>query len=144
VSIARAVAGIASGDATIAPCENPIQREREEQFLMILTDVETQQIKPGDPGFAERMAAYVAFGQLCEELGVMRGGAKLRPTSVARTVRVRNGKVVVTDGPFAETKEQIGGFYLLECRDLDQALELAAKIPTVLNGSVEVRPLWEW
>ncbi len=63
------------------------------------------------------------------------------PTSSATTVRVRDGKTLTTDGPFAETKEQFGGYYLLECKDLDQAIELAAKIPTARDGSIEVRPL---
>ena len=109
---------------------------------MILSDVETQQLKPGDPGFAERIAEYVAFGEMVEKLGVLRASGRLQPTTAATTVRIRNGKTVCTDGPFAETKEQLGGFYLLECKDLDQALELAAKIPTAKTGSVEVRPLF--
>jgi hypothetical protein len=112
------------------------------RFLMILSDVETEQLRPGDPGFPELMAEYAGFGKLAEELGVLRGGAKLLPTGAAKTVRVRNGRVTATDGPFAETKEQFGGFYLLECRDFEQALELAAKIPTAKSGSVEVRPIF--
>jgi hypothetical protein len=85
------------------------------------------------------------FGEFTEEVvrrGVMRGGNRLRTTSAATTVRVRDGKTVTTDGPFAETKEQLGGFYLLDCKDLDEALELAAKIPAAESGSVEVRPVW--
>jgi hypothetical protein len=112
------------------------------QYIMILSDVETEQKKPGDPGFEELMAAYAAFGEKVEKLGALRGGGRLQPTTAATTVRVRNGRVLTTDGPFAETKEQFGGFYLLECRDLDQALELASEIPTALSGSVEVRPLF--
>jgi hypothetical protein len=109
---------------------------------MILCDVETEQLQPGDPGFPERMAEYAAFTKHAQELGAMLDAGKLRPTSAATTVRVRAGKPTYTDGPFAETKEQMGGFYLLECRDLDQALELAAKIPTAKHGCVEVRPLF--
>jgi hypothetical protein len=112
------------------------------RYLMILCDVEAEQLRPGDPGFPERMAEYAEFTKLAEQLGAFRDAAKLRPTSAATTVRVRGGKALYTDGPFAETKEQFGGFYLLECRDLDQALELAAKIPTAKTGSVEVRPLF--
>jgi hypothetical protein len=111
------------------------------RYLMILSDVETQQLRPGDPGFEERMAAYAAFTDFVRKLGVFVEAGKLQPTAAATTVRVRDGKTVVTDGPFAETKEQFGGFYLLDCRDLDQALELAAKIPTAQHGCVEVRPL---
>ncbi len=109
---------------------------------MIISDVETEQLKPGDPGFDELMAGYAAFGELVEKLGVMRGGGRLQPTTAATTIRVRNGQTVASDGPFAETKEQFGGFYVLDCKDLDQALELAAKIPTAKSGSVEVRPLF--
>ena len=112
------------------------------QYLMILSDVETEQTKPGDPGFEELMAEYAAFGEMVTKLGVLRGGGRLQPTTTATTIRVRDGVVVSTDGPFAETKEQFGGYYVLECKDLDQALELAAKIPTAKTGSIEVRPLF--
>lgn len=113
------------------------------QYLMILTEVESEQVMPGDPGHDTLMAEYRAFTEMVTRLGVMRGGARLRPTSTATTVRVRDGKVIASDGPFTETKEQFAGFYLLDCQDLDQALELAAKIPIARKGSVEVRPLWE-
>ena len=112
------------------------------EYMMILSDVETEQLKPGDPGFEQLMAAYAAFGEMVEELGVLRGGWRLQPTTAATTIRVRDGETVASDGPFAETKEQFGGLYILECKDLDQALELAAKIPTAKSGSVEVRPIW--
>ena len=111
------------------------------RFLMILSDVEMEQLRPGDPGFAERMAAYGVFTEHARKEGVLIESGKLQPTTEARTVRVRRGKVLITDGPFAETKEQFGGFYLLECRDLAHALELAALIPTAEHGCVEVRPL---
>jgi hypothetical protein len=111
------------------------------RYLMMICDVETQQLKPGDPGFEQLMAEYAAFTERVEKLGILRDSGKLRPTTAATTVRVRNGKTLRTDGPFAETKEQLGGFYILDCKDLDQALELAANIPTARNGSIEVRPL---
>ena len=114
------------------------------QFLLFLTDVETEQLKPGDPGFAERMAGYVAFTEKVTASGQLVASGKLRPTREAATVRVRGGDVLVTDGPFAETKEQIGGFYLLECEDREEALALAAQIPTARHGSVEVRALHVW
>jgi hypothetical protein len=82
------------------------------------------------------------FGEL-QEGGHWAGGAELDVPKTARTVRVRDGETVVTDGPFAETKEQIGGFFVLECEDLDKAIELAAKIPTARRGSIELRPLVE-
>ena len=87
------------------------------------------------------MDAYMAFGQEATEAGVLRGGHGLQPTATATTVRVRDGERLLTDGPFAETKEQLGGYYLLDCKDLDEALDWAAKIPNAKDGSVEVRPV---
>jgi hypothetical protein len=93
----------------------------------------------------EVMAAYVAFGEEGGKAGVLTGvGEALQPTSTATTVRVRDGETVTTDGPFAETKEQLGGFYLFECDNLDQAIEWAAKVPAAKDGSVEVRPIMEF
>jgi hypothetical protein len=84
---------------------------------------------------------YRAFGQKAD--GKVLDGAELAPTRSATTVRVRNGETVVTDGPFAETKEQLGGFYLLECQSLDEAAQLAAQIPGASTGAVEVRTVAE-
>jgi hypothetical protein len=93
----------------------------------------------------EVMAAYTAFGEEGAKSGVLTGvGEALQPTSTATTVRVRDGETVTTDGPFAETKEQLGGFYLFECDNLDQAIEWAAKIPGAKDGSIEVRPIMEF
>jgi hypothetical protein len=111
------------------------------QYLMILTSEEATDLWPGDPGFEELRDAHMEFRRMVEKQGILRGANRLRPTSTATTVRVRGGKTLCTDGPFAETKEQLGGFYLLECRDLDHAIELAAQIPTAKRGSVEVRPV---
>ena len=71
------------------------------------------------------------------------GGEALQPSNSARTVRFQGERVIVTDGPYAETKEQIGGFYLVDCKDLDEAIEVASKIPAAENGVIEVRPIWE-
>lgn len=109
-------------------------------YLLMITDVEKEQLRPGDPGFDELMAEYGGFTDIVQKRGLMRAAGKLQHTTASTTVRVRDGKTILTDGPFAETKEQFGGFYLLQCKDLDQALELAAKIPTAKNGAVEVRP----
>jgi len=73
----------------------------------------------------------------------MKGGQPLEPVSTATTVRVRNGKTVRTDGPFAETREQLGGFYLIDAKDLDEAVAIAARIPDARNGSIEVRPIMQ-
>jgi hypothetical protein len=90
------------------------------------------------------MDAYVTFTQDVQQRGLMESGDALQPTATATTVRVRNGERMVTDGPFAETKEQLGGFYLLKCKDLDEAIELAARIPGAQTGSIEVRPIMEF
>jgi hypothetical protein len=89
---------------------------------------------------------YAAYGAFSEELaksGAMIDGSELHPTSTATTVRVRNGKTQTVDGPFAETKEQLGGYYLINVPNMDAAIKWAAKIPTAQNGSIEIRPLTE-
>ncbi len=86
-------------------------------------------------------AECAAFGSGLARDGKSLGGEALRPISAATTVRVREGKVAITDGPFAETKEQLAGFYLIEAADLDEALSIAARIPPARVGSVEVRPV---
>ncbi len=92
---------------------------------------------------AALMEAHAAFANEALKRGLLTGGEPLQPTSTATTVRVRNGKTLITDGPFAETKEQLAGTYVLNCRDLDEAIEMAVKIPDVLNGSIEIRPVME-
>jgi hypothetical protein len=89
------------------------------------------------------MAEYLKFGEEMGQRGVLQGGERLRPTTDATTVQVRNGEVLTSDGPFAETKEQIGGYYVVDAKDLDEAIEVAAKIPGARTGTIEVRPIWE-
>ena len=93
---------------------------------------------------AQLMADYGAFGREAQEAGALLGGEGLQPTSTATTVRVRDGETLFTDGPFAETREQLGGYYLLECADLDEATRWAAKIPDAKGGAVEVRPVMDY
>jgi hypothetical protein len=88
------------------------------------------------------MEAYGAFTQGVIQSGHFKGADRLKPTSTATTVRVRSGKTLTTDGPFAETREQLGGYYLIEAKDLDEATAIAAKVPSAQIGSVEVRPVW--
>jgi hypothetical protein len=85
--------------------------------------------------------AYRSFTEGIAASGVLRAGDALEPVATATTVRVRGGDVVVTDGPFAETKEQLGGYYLIECADLDAAIEIAARVPGAVHGSIEIRPI---
>jgi hypothetical protein len=94
----------------------------------------------------EAGAIFGEYGALTKDLqnsGHYLGGNPLQPTSTATTVRVRQGKVSTTDGPFAETKEQLGGYYLVEAKDLNEAIKLAARIPSVRTGSIEVRPIMD-
>ena len=93
---------------------------------------------------AQIMAAYEAFGREAREAGAFLSGEGLQPTATATTVRVRDGERLLTDGPFAETREQLGGYYLLECANLDEAIGWAAKIPGAAQGSVEVRPVMDY
>jgi hypothetical protein len=99
--------------------------------------------EPGDPGFDEALARVNAFVEECRRRGSFVGGDPLRPASSATTVRIRDGQTLITDGPFAETHEQLGGYYIVDCQGLDEALELAALWPMAVRGSVEVRPLAE-
>ncbi len=112
-------------------------------ILLIYTD-ETEDAKRTDAENEANMAEYYAFTSEVQESGAYKGGDALHPTSSATTVRVREGRTMVTDGPFAETKEQLGGFYMVDCKDLDEAIEWAAKIPGARDGSIEVRPIWEF
>jgi hypothetical protein len=111
-------------------------------FLSICTDESSYEA----PSAEEQQAIMTAYGAFQEEMatrGVLESGARLRPTSTATSVQVRNGEVLTTDGPFAETKEQVGGFYVVDCKDLDEAIEIASKIPNAQDGTIEVRPIWE-
>jgi hypothetical protein len=108
-------------------------------MLLIYTSPE-KDTQPGDEGRDELMAAYAAFSEEARRVGAIIAAHELQPVQTATTVRVRDGKVTLTDGPFAETRETLGGFYLIDCRDLDQALALAAKVPSAKGGSIEVRP----
>ena len=90
------------------------------------------------------MGEYFAFTEDMRKSGHMVHGEALQPVQTATTLRVRNGKLSTTDGPFAETKEQLGGFYLIEARDLNDAIQVAAKIPSARLGSIEVRPIMEF
>jgi hypothetical protein len=112
------------------------------RYLLLIYTAETDEQPPDDVAAASH-AAYGAFTADIKARGLFQAGEALTPTSTATTVRVVDGETVTTDGPFAETKEALGGFYLIEARDLDEAIETAAKIPAAAEGSIEVRPIWE-
>jgi hypothetical protein len=111
------------------------------QYMMIIYAADGSGPAPESAEMGELMQAYGAFGAEAREKGVMVAGDALQPVSTSTTVRVRNGVTETTDGPFAETKEQLGGYYILDCKNLDEAIEYAAKIPTAKYGSVEIRPV---
>ena len=113
------------------------------RYLLLIAGDESQ-MRKATPEQGEAMTnEYAEFGKAMAERGVLLGGERLRSVSDATTVRVRNGEVLATDGPFAETKEQLAGYYVVDCRDLDEAIEVASKIPGARTGSIEVRPIWE-
>lgn len=98
---------------------------------------------PSDSEVQQMMAEYGAFTEMVRQQGKFLSGEALHPSGTATIVRVRDGKLTTTDGPFAESKEQLGGYYELECKDLDEAVGLAAKIPGARFGAIEVRPIME-
>ncbi|HKN77066.1 MAG TPA: YciI family protein [Candidatus Acidoferrum sp.] len=111
------------------------------QFLLLIYGVETNWAKMNPQEQESMSQEYGKFTQQIMDSGKFRGGAQLKPIASATTVRVRDGKRVTTDGPFAETKEQLGGFYLVDANDLDEAIAMAARIPGARSGSIEVRPI---
>ena len=110
---------------------------------MLLIYADPTQAPPPEEMQAE-LPKWFAYGEQMTSAGVMVGGDALHPTSAATTLRVREGDRLVTDGPFAETKEQLGGYYLIDVPDLDQALEWASKMPNIARNSVEVRPVMKF
>jgi hypothetical protein len=113
------------------------------RYLLLIYTEEPAEMPPAEV-LADQSAAYDAFTRDIRDRGLFLAGEALHPTSSATTVRVRDGQTVATDGPFAETKEALGGFYMISADDLDQAIELAAKIPGAKHGSIEVRPIFEY
>lgn len=111
------------------------------RYLCLIYDEETKLTSMAKTESDAMMSEYFTFTENVKKSGHYVGGEALQPVQTATTVRVRGGKVSATDGPFAETKEQLGGYYLIEARDLNDAIQVAAKIPSARVGSVEVRPI---
>ena len=107
------------------------------QFMALIYHTEGTE----DVDMPTLMQQYQAFGEKAGKAGVLCSGNALEAVSTATSVKLREGESVITDGPFAETKEQLGGYYILECKDLDEALEWAGQIPTARYGTIEVRPV---
>jgi hypothetical protein len=119
----------------------PFTRSKAMQYLLMIYRNEADLGKMGPADRTQMMTEYGAFTQSIVQSGHFKAGDGLQPTSTATTVRVREGKVLSTDGPFAETREQLGGYYLIEAKDLDTAIGIAARIPGAKTGSIEVRPV---
>ena len=114
------------------------------QYLLLIYENEKNYATMSENESKKIMGEYFAFTEEIKKNGKMVAGDALQPTHTATTVRVRDGKRLTTDGPFAETKEQLGGYYLVEAKDLDEAINIAGKIPAAKNGSIEVRPIMKF
>lgn len=114
------------------------------RYILLIYGEEKRREKWSEPEKAAIFKEYREFGESIRRSGAFLAGDPLQPTSTATTVRAKNGKTISTDGPFAETKEQLGGYYMVEAKNLDEAIAIAARIPAVrYGGSIEVRPIME-
>jgi hypothetical protein len=116
-------------------------RRRTMQYLLLIYDDEKKMAAMPEAEQKAFFGAYFEFTNSIKHSGHHRGGDALEPVSTATSVRVREGKTLTTDGPFAETREQLGGYYLVEAKDLDEAISIAARIPSAKYGTIEVRPV---
>jgi hypothetical protein len=114
------------------------------QYLLLIYANEAEEAKLGEAAMKTMMADYRSFTQAIIQEGKFKSGDALKPSTTATTVRLRDGKTMTTDGPFAETREQLGGYYLIEAKDLDDAIAVAARIPSAKHGSIEVRPIMSY
>ena len=112
------------------------------QYLLMIYQNEAEYAKMDAATGKKMLEEYGAFTQSIVQSGNFKAADRLQPTTTATTVRVRDGKTLTTDGPFAETHEQLAGYYLVEAKDLDAAMAIAARIPSARIGSIEVRPVW--
>src|SRR6201987_4306064 len=112
------------------------------QYLLMIYQNEAEYAKNDAATSQKMLGEYQAFTQSIIQSGNFKGGDRLQPTTTATTVRVRDGKTLATDGPFAETREQLAGYYMVDAKDLDSAISIAARIPGARIGSIEVRPIW--
>jgi hypothetical protein len=119
-----------------------VPRKLDMKYILLIYGNEAAMASAPEAAMNEMMAAYGAYSQAMTQAGVMVGGERLRPSSAATTVRTTNGKTQVLDGPYAETKEQLGGYYVVEAPDLDAALSWAERCPGAAHGVIEVRPIW--
>jgi hypothetical protein len=114
------------------------------KYLLMICSDEAAEAKMPPEKLGAVLSAYMDFTSAVKEAGAYQGGEALQPTTTATTVRVQGGQILTTDGPFAETKEQLGGYYLLDCKNLDEAIQWAAKIPSASWGAIEIRPVMDF
>ena len=111
------------------------------KYMLLIYDEEKNFGKMSQAELGQMMGEYRQFTEAIQASGNYQVASQLQPTAAATSVRIRDGKRLVTDGPFAETREQLGGYYLIEAKDLDEAIAIAARVPSARRGTVEVRPL---
>ena len=114
------------------------------RYLLLIHIDESNFAQAGDGEAREMMDAYQRYNEAIEAEGIMRGGDALQPSGTATVVRVRDGDTLLSDGPYAEAREQLGGYYEVECDTLDQAIDAARRIPAAVHGAIEVRPIVEF
>ncbi|MRD48196.1 YciI family protein [Caenimonas koreensis] len=112
------------------------------QYLLMIYSEEAAEMKATPEQITQTMVAYRAYTEALRKAGALVASDRLKPTSTATTVHVANGKTEVLNGPYAETREQLGGYYQIEAKDLDEALSWAARCPGATGGKIEVRPIW--
>ncbi len=113
------------------------------QYMILIAASEADENAMSEEAMGQLMGAYGAYTEAMVQAGVLVAGERLQPVATATTVRVRDGKTSVLDGPYVEAREQLGGFYIIEVPDLDAALGWAARCPSAAYGSIEVRPIWK-
>lgn len=113
------------------------------RYLVLIYSDESHYGRISEHEMGQLMAGYQTFADELNQAGALLSAERLKPTAMSTTVRVRDGETLTTDGPFSETKEHLGGFFLIEAKNLDDAIAIAAKCPTATYGSIEVRPIWE-
>jgi hypothetical protein len=128
-------------DYLLNTISNLFSEENTMKYLCLIYEDESNWGKMPKEQIDAMLGEYHAFTEAIKSSGQWVGGNALQPTQTATTVRVRNGKVSTTDGPFAETKEQLGGYYLIDAKDLNDAIQVASRIPSARMGSIEVRPI---
>jgi hypothetical protein len=121
----------------------PFSEEPAMKYLLLLNTPEAEMMKLNEAQMHEKIAAYMAYTEALRKADALVDSTRLQPVATATTIRVKNGKTQVLNGPYAEAKEQLGGYFLIEAPDLDAAIGWAARCPGASDGAIEVRPVWQ-